>query len=74
MTVRCRPTPYGRDHRTTGPHRIHFVSAGCLPRHEAGERNHRHLDDAGPPYVKLGRLVKYHRLDLDEFVEQHLVA
>lgn len=31
-------------------------------------------DGAGPPYVKLGRLVKYRRTDLDEFMERHLVS
>lgn len=31
------------------------------------------VDGEGPPYVKLGRLVKYRRADLDEFMEQHLV-
>jgi len=32
------------------------------------------VDGAGPPYVKLGRLVKYRRQDLDEFMERHLVG
>lgn len=27
----------------------------------------------GPPYVKLGRLVKYRRVDLDAFMEAKLV-
>ena len=26
----------------------------------------------GPPYVKLGRLVKYRRVDLDAFMEAHI--
>lgn len=30
------------------------------------------VDGAGPPYVKLGRLVKYRRQDLDEFMGRHL--
>ena len=32
------------------------------------------VDGAGPPYVKLGRLVKYRRADLDEFMERHTVG
>ncbi|MFN7180442.1 helix-turn-helix transcriptional regulator [Hyphomonas sp.] len=28
----------------------------------------------GPPYVKLGRLVKYRRLDIDAFMERHVVG
>ena len=31
------------------------------------------VDGGGPPYVKLGRLVKYRRVDLDAFMEQKLV-
>lgn len=30
-------------------------------------------DGEGPPYVKLGRLVKYRRVDLDAFMESRLV-
>lgn len=30
-------------------------------------------DGEGPPYVKLGRLVKYRRLDLDAFMESRIV-
>jgi predicted DNA-binding transcriptional regulator AlpA len=30
-------------------------------------------DGVGPPYVKLGRLVKYRRVDLDDFMDGHLV-
>ena len=30
------------------------------------------VDREGPPYVKLGRLVKYRRTDLDDFMEARL--
>lgn len=32
------------------------------------------VDGAGPPYVKLGRLVKYRRADLDAFMMSHIVG
>ena len=32
------------------------------------------VDGGGPPYVKLGRLVKYRRVDLDAFMEARLVT
>lgn len=32
------------------------------------------VEGGGPPYVKLGRLVKYRRVDLDEFMETYLVG
>jgi predicted DNA-binding transcriptional regulator AlpA len=28
----------------------------------------------GPPYVKIGRLVRYRQADLDAFLDAHLVA
>ena len=31
-------------------------------------------DAEGPPYVKLGRLVKYRRADLDVFIDARLVG
>jgi predicted DNA-binding transcriptional regulator AlpA len=30
-------------------------------------------DGEGPPYVKLGKLVKYRRVDLDAFMEERIV-
>jgi predicted DNA-binding transcriptional regulator AlpA len=30
-------------------------------------------DGDGPPYVKFGRMVKYRRMDLDDFMEARLV-
>lgn len=32
------------------------------------------VDGVGPPYVKLGRLVKYRRVDLDAFMKRHLIS
>ena len=32
----------------------------------------RRREGKGPPYIKIGRLVRYRQRDLEEFLEQHL--